>query len=142
MNNLSQLSYFLWIKPSSLPDAWKGLIGKRLPISGYKEVGLWLKNDDLYIETTDDNANTLGLTAYDVLTIGEWQYVGATIDYDAGKMKLYRNGKLIAERNISTGTTFYDDSTNLNIGMMAGGYFNGYIDEVKIYNYARTAEIR
>jgi concanavalin A-like lectin/glucanase superfamily protein/uncharacterized protein DUF2341/fibrinogen beta/gamma subunit family protein len=77
----------------------------------------------------------------DALTIGEWYHFAGVYDPSAGALhqgnSLYINGEYL-------GTTADSDaiahSTNiLTIGKYAGGYpWGGNIDEVKIYNYART----
>lgn len=82
-------------------------------------------------------------SATEALPDNEWTYVTATLSGNTGR--IYINGELA-----STNTTFTNDpvsygpSTQNWLGRSqwgAGdGYFNGMIDELKIYNYARTTE--
>lgn len=77
--------------------------------------------------------------------IGEWQFVAATWDTNGGKLRLYVNGELKY-----TGSTIPTDRTwthttnhRLAIGRQGGGsssYFDGRVDDVKIYSVERTAE--
>ncbi len=74
---------------------------------------------------------------------GTWYHIVGT--YDGSSLKIYVNGNL--ENSVAlTGTYLTSDSYSLAIGAydMAAGwrpwFFNGAVDEVKIYNYARTAE--
>ena len=71
-----------------------------------------------------------------------WYHIAATYDKDAGpsNMKLYLNAQLIA----STTKTLPITQTTHNLGIGDGpdksDPFKGYIDEVKIYNRALTAQ--
>ncbi|RKY58279.1 MAG: hypothetical protein DRP96_08705, partial [Candidatus Neomarinimicrobiota bacterium] len=73
------------------------------------------------------------------ITIGEWAHVAGT--YDGSSLRLYVNGDLAAEVpfsvNIGTG------NAGLYIGGHWTGFFNGVIDEVRLWNVCRTQnEIR
>jgi len=76
---------------------------------------------------------------------GVWYHAAAT--YDGSKWQLFLNGRLEAES--VAGATPRADSiqhaglgTALNSTGLAAGYFDGVLDEVRIWNYARTrAEI-
>ena len=68
-----------------------------------------------------------------------WFHCAAT--YDGTTLKIYVDGKLSAAEKMeeglqTTGTTF---CLSKNVGA-DGGYFNGRIDEVRVWNYARTQE--
>ena len=68
----------------------------------------------------------------------QWYHISAV--YDAGKMKLYIDGELAAQA--PQGMTLDGGEKDVFIGAYRGGYayrFNaGLIDDVKIYDYART----
>jgi len=73
--------------------------------------------------------------------VGRWHQV--IITWDGTWTKGYINGELKLEDNSDSGfSAMSDNSDNLNIGHR-GGYFNGLIDEVRIYGEALTsAQIR
>lgn len=77
---------------------------------------------------------------------GTWSHVAATYDYLTKEMKLYVNG--IQEGGTLTGpASIVSNSNNLVIGTDAitprSKYFDGSIDEVRIWNVVRTeAQIR
>ena len=78
-----------------------------------------------------------------VLTLNTWQHVAGT--YDGSKMRLYVNGVLVD--SMSTSISFSSPSQNLTIGNWSNPStdrtFIGTIDEVRIWNVARTkAEIQ
>ena len=79
-----------------------------------------------------------------VKTVGQWQHITAV--RDSGKnVTLYVNGILVpgAFDTGGTGTAIYSSPRGIAIGQNGvsnSTYFNGLIDQVKIYNYARTID--
>jgi hypothetical protein len=72
-----------------------------------------------------------------ILEQGEWYYV--TVVYNNTNVKIYING----DEKVSTTKTLESQSGSENyLGStsLTANFFNGFIDEVKIYPYARTAE--
>jgi len=74
------------------------------------------------------------------LSSNNWYYVSVSRDTDQKKVKFYVNGKYISEWNYTNDIT--SSTQMVKIGTRSDDYswFDGFIDEVKIYNYARTAE--
>ncbi len=72
-----------------------------------------------------------------VLVLNEWQHIAAT--YDGVSQKIYINGILVAE--MANANVIANTTENLTIGDNSSGSreFPGRIDEVKIWNTARTA---
>ncbi|MEA2081917.1 MAG: LamG-like jellyroll fold domain-containing protein [Elusimicrobiota bacterium] len=74
-----------------------------------------------------------------VPTDNSWVHIAAV--YDGTRRIIYVNGSAVATENFTTNPVVND--FNLLIGRhsdaFTGQYFNGYMDDVKIYNYARTA---
>ena len=123
-----------WVNPSVVNSAWRDLIYKG--------------NDNYYLEGTSTasgvpagggtfggaNANAYGTAA---LPVNAWTHLALT--YDGATLRLYTNGvqvsSLAQTGNIAT-------STNpLQIGgdSFYGQFFQGTIDEVRVYNVALTA---
>ncbi|HDD46084.1 MAG TPA: LamG domain-containing protein, partial [Candidatus Aenigmarchaeota archaeon] len=72
------------------------------------------------------------------LTANEWHYLVATFDGDI--MKVYQDGTLVSSLD-TTADSIDKTSTNLSIAYShSGRYFNGTIDEVKIWNRALSWE--
>ena len=70
--------------------------------------------------------------------LNQWQHVAAT--YDGTSMKIYIDGELVAQNNITL-TIGNANNSNLLIGESPGypgRVFNGKIDEVRIWDVART----
>jgi hypothetical protein len=77
------------------------------------------------------------------LATGTWYYIAAT--YDGNTIKYYRDGALV--QTIAATGTISTTTEPLTVGAnpASGGttfvdYFYGYIDELRIYDYARTQE--
>ncbi len=72
------------------------------------------------------------------IQLNQWQHVAVT--YDGTSMKIYIDGNLVAQNNISF-TIGNANNSNLFVGespAFPGRVFNGKIDEVRIWNVART----
>jgi len=79
------------------------------------------------------------LDSADAVPLDQWCHVAAT--YDGGSAKIYLNGTQNAAANISGDI----DSTSINTTIGAGSqgttnFFNGTIDEVRIYSRSLSAE--
>ncbi|MEY5046644.1 MAG: hypothetical protein RLZZ175_3 [Bacteroidota bacterium] len=79
------------------------------------------------------------VTAANVLTLNAWNHVAAT--FNAGAMKLYVNGSLVASAT-ATFTSITGIASKITLGEDATvgttEYFNGKMDEVRIWTTART----
>ena len=79
----------------------------------------------------------------------EWNLVTATFDAEAGEMRLYLNGMLVASRSVPAGSKIAPASRPLLVGRngegerLTAGFRNvisGYMDELKLYCCALTTE--
>ena len=87
----------------------------------------------------DESGNHSAITGTSDITDGNWYHIAGVRDPSTDKLYIYVNGKSDATSVVdNTGQT--TPAINLLIGKRASTYFNGSIDEVRIYNYARTPE--
>ncbi|OQY29536.1 MAG: hypothetical protein B6244_03260, partial [Candidatus Cloacimonetes bacterium 4572_55] len=72
--------------------------------------------------------------------IGSWVHVAGA--YDGTNWNLYRNGIEISETPSSIGAVTTDSSWTIGHGSYSGigDYFKGFIDEIRIWRYARSRE--
>ncbi len=80
----------------------------------------------------------------------QWNLVTATFDSEAGEMRLYLNGTLVASRSVPAGAEIVGAKNktlvvgrNLEAERLTAGFLNvasGYIDELKLYGTALTGE--
>jgi len=132
-----------WIKPENIDVNWSGFVCKNNKKADGEGV-FWLGQHSTAgvvrfgIYLTGSNATETALdTDGAVLSNDSWYHVAAT--YDGNYQKIYINGSLVktsADRNtvLPSGTSEY------RIGLSTASYFNGIIDEVRIWNTARTAD--
>jgi hypothetical protein len=122
-----------WVRPTALA-AWRTILLKE------QTGGLVYA---LYVTETGSRANgylrigsELGLSAPAPLAANTWTHVALT--YDGAAMRLYVDGTQVATRSQTGAITA--SSGVLRIGGNApwGEYFQGLIDEVRIYNRALT----
>ncbi len=75
----------------------------------------------------------------------EWHFIAGTYSIPNSQVKVYYDGSLVNTCSLtSTFNSITNDGNSLTIGLQDGvTYFNGSIDEVRIYNYSMTqAEIQ
>ncbi len=122
-----------WVNPQFVTNQWTDIIMKY--------------NDNYYLNGTSDNGPpAVGGTFHNSdtplyltrnLPLNTWTFLAAT--YDRTALKFYTNGVLAA--SASDATSIATSSNPLNIGgdPFFGQYFQGTIDQVRIYNVALTA---
>ena len=137
LNPGEELTIELWVKPNDVTHygRWVSKFGSWPSYYGYS-----------FLQTYDNALFQLyaggALTEFvvpDIITAGEWQHMVAV--YDGSNMYIYRNGVLQGSQSKTGAIT--NSGVPLFIGQRAGSqWFNGLIDEVRIYNRALTpAEI-
>jgi len=146
--NLNNVTVELWMKPNSnLAGKSVSFLRKegsaRTPFileqlynnsnSGTEELFMWVNNGSSWNKNTRAAYNKVAFSP------GMWHHLAGT--YDGSTIKLYWNGQLISERRYTGGP---DSNTSpLYIGSSGSDrWFDGLIDDVRIFNYVRThAEI-
>ncbi len=134
-HNLDTITLESWVWINATSTAYQGIISKTTP--GIYEAGLYANdmrfslniNGTRYSETYDAN-----------LASGSWNLL--TYTFDGTDMKVYVNGVLKQTWN-HPGTITDDASyTNILIGYSGSSneYFDGYLDDVRIYNRALSSD--
>jgi hypothetical protein len=91
------------------------------------------------VSGVSNNAHLFGVP--NVLTLNTWNHVAATFTF--GVIKLYVDGVLVGTSGSAPFSSLIMSSSNVVIGedriQGAAEYFNGQMDEVRIWNTAKTA---
>lgn len=143
LSGFTQLTLEVWIKPDRFDSYLKGIVNKGNG-GGYfgDEYGLQLNYDKvrLILSAGSPTGWIVVADTDPIISLNQWYHVAGV--WDSTNYYIYVNGQLAKSgQTIVSGASIHDTSNSLNIGGIATGswLFNGAIDEVKIYNYARTA---
>jgi len=128
----------LWFKKTGAVSATEELIGKRVAGSGNYEIQID-SGGDIYAYLEQSGSTTVMDTNFDVSSnLNQWNHVLMT--RYSGNAYLYVNG-ILKITNVSTHNV--NSSNPLQIGRDVAGsneYFNGSIDEIKIWNVGFTGD--
>ncbi|MDD5627058.1 MAG: LamG domain-containing protein [Patescibacteria group bacterium] len=131
-------TYELWFYPHFNSDSGVSNFMFSIYLNDGNEMSLYNYSNGFYgfAYKAGGSANYISAGSF---TANNWYHIVATFDDDTNEIKVYHNGVLQnqgTESNaIVAGTTY------TKIGMyVLDGWFNGLIDDVRIYNYARTAD--
>ena len=92
------------------------------------------------------NSGTYAITNT-ALSLNSWYHVAATFDMSTKAMKIYLNGSEVTASVVNFGSNYnslQSNNTSVKIGSMrtqegTNRYLNGNIDEIRFWNYVRTA---
>ena len=138
----SVVSISTWFKRDGVQDTWVPLFQygdvDTDPYGAYAFQFNNTADDDITFKISTSGAST-EMTANTTINDGEWYHIAGT--YDGSDMRVYING---AETN-STGKSGSLDgygAIGLRIGTQVGSgrYFDGVIDDVRVYNRVLSAE--
>jgi hypothetical protein len=137
--NITSLPYTIemWVQPNGTQSQYAGLMYHRSTTNaGIQYAASWQGADKIRIMT---NISGDYGTVTDAATYGAWHHIAAVVT--ATTRTIYLDGKAYSQ-NITN--TNYDFSTGkLYIGWdnaVANRVFKGLVDEVRVWNTARTAE--
>jgi len=124
--NMAPLSVSVWFRSFELGRV-QGLVDSQNGSGGVGGNGILLgylsPNNQLTVQY-HDGAYQPGWTLADM----KWHHAVAV--YGSNSVGLYVDGALVGTNNVTWGTL---DGTTLRLGGMAGRYWNGLIDDVKVY---------
>lgn len=129
-----------WIKPTTWTSG-AGLDTLLSKSSSSFPFAPWELRKTTSATTVEINIGAGGSSATAVgssLTAGTWAHVAAT--WDGTTLRIYNNGSQTATSTATSGSAF-TNSANISIGRSTqfGRYFNGTIDDVRIYSRALSA---
>ncbi len=94
----------------------------------------WFNNGILSAGHGGNTGQVVDATAF---PLNKWTHVAVTYDAASTTMKLYRDGTLIST-NAAVASNYASQVTYIGSSSAAAGYLQGSVDEVRIWNVART----
>lgn len=91
----------------------------------------------VYSPLTDNYELAESYYVYEDNLINKWYHIAVT--FDGGNIRWYKNGALVNKEEID-GIKISHASGNLMIGSDGESFFEGTLDELKLYNYAITSD--
>lgn len=151
LNISGALTITAWIKIDSTQNSNYGGVTKYANMTGYpnqRAYGFWFLPNSTTVSVTISDDGTYNSEHYTVLTANSdlgtetWRHVAITFN-PSNFMRIYIDGKLDAETTLGVISSIYNSTAPLWLGTNfdksdPNRYFNGLIDDVRIYNYART----
>ncbi|HND13698.1 MAG TPA: LamG domain-containing protein, partial [Pseudomonadales bacterium] len=134
------LSFEAWFRVDAYTGTWQALAYKGNGNANQRSFTLWL-NSAGYLTLSSGNNQNQGInTANGSVRLGQWQHVAAVMDRDTGVMKLYLDGVEAASGALSTSPSASNTNPLYLGGVREGwGSFVGVLDEVRVWNLARSA---
>ncbi len=139
LNLLDELTIEAWIKLSST-DQIVNIIVKKASID---HAGEQDGNYYLYVRSHNeiafyfDGAKVHQTSELD-LQKDKWYHVAATFSDLSNEVKIYLDGNIVYEEEETADLQEFDNSLKIGRGGIHQENFHGIIDEVRIYNYAKT----
>jgi hypothetical protein len=137
----SAITLELWVKPDTFTNANGGNYPTPLSKDGDIYRLFFATNGQISFRLAGPTGGDL-TSGTNTAPVGSWTHIAATYDSATGLRKIYFNGKEVASRSGDSGNISTSDNP-LYIGDAWGQgnrMFDGKIDDVRIYNYARSAE--
>ena len=99
-------------------------------------------NNTLRLGLSDDGTSVINQTVSWTPSIGVWYHLAVSYDLSAGSSKFYVDGSQQGSTQTGGKTSIFNSNADFIIGRAAttsGQYFDGKIDDVRIWNDIRTA---
>jgi hypothetical protein len=135
--DMKRMTISAWIKTNSCDNGRYYVIGGKDLTYRLWLYGVGGGQCSLNFETTIDGGGwgTQGLT-YNYINIGQWYYV--TAEFDGTNKKLYVNGSQASASSVSGNISPGNEHFKIGLGYNNTMNVDGLIDDVRVYNYART----
>ena len=149
-----QITVSVWIKPTDFPNRYAPIIFKgdeRTSNFSHRSYILYLREDGkIQIASSPRGQGQSSFyTEPGTIQLNKWYHIAGVIDAKRDSIKLYINGIEVGNKTLKGEKSFYESRFRLRIGWTheeerpTQSPFIGLIDEVRIWNIARTeTEIR
>lgn len=122
-----------WVYPTVFPSYWRSILQKEID-SYYLMAGSNLDTPAAGGTYTSGNQNVYAGSS---LPVNTWTHLAVT--YDSASVRLYINGALVANKAQTAPLTTSTGALRIGGSQAYGEFFQGRIDEARIYNRALSA---
>src|SRR5713101_816736 len=132
-----------WVYPTATPSNWSTVIMKEQPgqFTYVLYGGSPANRPNVFFNVGNSSSGQRGVAGPSALPVNTWSHLAGT--YDGTTQRLYVNGTLVASQTVSGLVTTSSGALRIGGNAVWGEYFEGLIDEVRVYNRARsTAEVQ
>jgi photosystem II stability/assembly factor-like uncharacterized protein len=138
-NPQNMLTLECWVKPSQIPNSSYSTMVTLASYEGNEDYGLYFSNSGNEIQFYLNGVDYVNYTSK-FSEFNKWTHFAGT--YDGNKIRLYIDGILVSEKQVGKKLIKRNARTNIMIGYDSSYgvryKFYGEIDEVRIWNYARS----
>ena len=127
-----------WVKTSITPSSFSELIS--VETDGTSQYDLLVRSTGKAFWELYDNTNNPNIESATSINDGNWHYITGVRDVTADKIYLYVDG-ILQGAGVTDTTTTTLDAARIKFGERTSNSnydFNGSLDDIKIYNYARN----
>ncbi len=133
-----------WIYQTSTSAAYYNFVTKFSSSGTNRGMYFAVYNNYLEVGLSPDGSSLNQVVAYTAggsMSTGAWTY--ATFTYDGTNITIYKNG-VVSPNGVNNPKAYssgiFNNAADFTIGANGtpANYFDGYIDETRVYNYART----
>lgn len=138
LNSPTSWTYSAWIRPTSAASGTDSIVGNQ-----NNPALRWNTNATASLFVGWSDAPGYKTISTGTLALNTWHYITGivdTSDLTNQTLKLYVNGNLVSSTNATTGTLTKPAGANFINRRDSTSLFPGSIDEVRIYNYARSSK--
>lgn len=129
-------TFSAWLKPAHVPSGFQAALIKNYMVALYaSQDGTYCTSGGplIWFNTNGNSGPNFAACYSTPLTVGQWSHLAGT--YDGASLKLYINGALVTTTS-ATGYIEPSASTAMIGNSQFSEYFDGDVDEVRMYNYA------
>lgn len=147
LNLSTAITVSAWIKPDDTPADWEAIVSRWSGSQHFETFGLYINSVlELAGEIMTEGGNLVRASGQNEIVVSQWQHVAMVYDTSDHSFSLYKNGEqLYRWEGLYYGghPEMLIGDTNLTIGVVKRDelwhFFDGAIDEVRIYSRALSA---
>lgn len=142
---LNDMTISTWIKSSDTGSSSQYIISKARAANQNYRYGVYLKSGRAGIFMQGDGGSDVGITSNTSVTDNKWHNLSFIFDRSSSASiyidGVYDTSGTISQwvsANMNSDNPFRIGSYTANDSVTASGFFNGKLDNIRVYNYART----